>query len=148
MLGISNAVEFSTERIGPVKSLVYGFQETWFFTALVAKTAKMVITGEESVKNLGGPLQIAKFTEESRKSGLDTLLRFMAFLSLNLGFMNLLPIPVLDGGHLMILTAEGFARREIPIKAKLVIQQVGLALILMLMVVIFYNDIVRMVASG
>jgi len=146
MLGIERAV--ITEDLGLFASLNYGLKQTWYFTTLVAQTAKSIITGNESVKSLGGPIMIAKFTDESRKSGIETLIGFMAFLSLNLGFMNLLPIPVLDGGHLMILTAEAFTRRQMPIKIKLLIQQVGMALILALIVVIFYNDIMRFVSPG
>lgn len=146
MLGIERAV--IREDLGMFASLDYGMKQTWYLTTLVAKTAKSVIFGDESVKSLGGPLMIAKFTDESRKSGVVSLVGFMAFLSLNLGFMNLLPIPVLDGGHLMILSAELIARRQLPIKIKLVIQQVGMAMILALIVVILYNDVMRFVSPG
>ncbi len=146
MLGIERAI--ITERLGLMPSIKYGWDQTWFLTTMITKTLKMVLFGEESMKSLGGPIMIAKFTDESRKSGMETLIRFMAFLSLNLGFMNLLPIPVLDGGHLMILSAEAVARRQLPLKLKLIIQQLGMAFILVLIVVIFYNDIMRFMSPG
>jgi len=147
MLGIEQGIVFMTDA-GVFASLGYGARQTFYLTTLVAGTAKSVVFGEESVKSLGGPLMIAKLTNESRKSGMETLIWFMAFLSLNLGFMNLLPIPVLDGGHMMILSAEGLVRRQLPVKVKLVIQQVGMALIFVLIAVIFYNDIMRFIAPG
>jgi len=146
MLGIVQSV--ITEDIGFFASIEYGFDQTWYLTKLVAGVAKSIITGKESVKALGGPLMIAKFTDESRKSGIGTLIRLMAYLSLNLGFINLLPIPVFDGGHLVILSAEAISRRQLPVKAKIIIQQIGLALILGLIVMIFYNDIMRFVSPS
>ena len=104
---------------------------------------KSLITGQESLNALGGPVMIAQMTDTVRRRGILDLLSFMSMLSISLGFMNLLPIPVLDGGHLMIFSIEGLARRQLPVKAKIVIQQIGLALLLVLMVVITYNDIMR-----
>ena len=82
-------------------------------------------------------------TAESAKSGFGTLLMFTAFLSLNLGFLNILPIPVLDGGHIVFLGIEAIKRKPLSIKTRLVIQQVGMAFLLALMAFIIFNDIAR-----
>jgi len=124
-------------------SIGSGFRQTAEITGIIAGTVKSLFMGQESIKALGGPIMIAKMTDDFRRSGFLPLMSFMAVLSISLGFMNLLPIPVLDGGHLMIFTIEGLARRQLPIKAKIIIQQIGFALLLVLMVVITYNDIMR-----
>jgi len=102
-----------------------------------------VITGAESVKNLGGPIMIAQLAGESARSGLAALFGFMAIISVNLGFVNILPIPALDGGHLIVILIEGVLGRELSDTTKIRIQQVGLALILMLTVLVLFNDISR-----
>ncbi|MEJ2629223.1 MAG: site-2 protease family protein, partial [bacterium] len=85
----------------------------------------------------------SKLAGESARGGMLTFFRFMALLSLNLGILNLLPIPVLDGGHLVYLVIEGIIRREISTKVKLIIQQIGMFLILALMIFAVYNDLFR-----
>jgi len=135
--------DFIYEKADFVTSVEQGFRDTYGYGALMLNTIKNLVVGQESMKNLGGPIIIAKYTNDFRKSGGRYFLFFIAFLSLNLGLLNLLPMPVLDGGHLVILSLEGIFRKELPIKAKLVIQQIGMAILLVLIVVIFYNDIMR-----
>lgn len=142
-IGISGLVEF--RKTGVFEGIALGADRLYGLTRLVFISLGRLITGEESMKNLSGPVLIAKMAGESARSGWGTLLGFMAFLSLNLGIINLLPIPVLDGGHLLFLTIEGIIRRELPLKAKLVIQQVGMFLLIALMVFVVYNDIVKIV---
>ena len=108
-----------------------------------ANSISMLVTGKESPRSLGGPVFIAQVAGESARTGFSALIGFMAFLSINLAILNLLPIPALDGGHLVYLIIEGIIRRPIPLKVKMFIQQVGLALILALMLFVIYNDIVR-----
>ena len=141
-IGISSP-QYEWQYVGIFASIGIGFRQTAEITALIAGTIKSLFIGQESIKALGGPVMIAKMTDDFRKRGLLPLLSFMAVLSISLGFMNLLPIPVLDGGHLMIFSIEALVRRQLPIKLKIVIQQIGLALLLVLMVVITYNDIMR-----
>lgn len=143
ILGIGIASQLEWQYVGIFASIGGGFEQTAELTGLIAGTIKSLFTGQESIKALGGPVMIAKMTDDFRKRGLLPLLSFMAVLSISLGFMNLLPIPVLDGGHLMIFSIEALVRRQLPIKVKIVIQQIGLALLLVLMVVITYNDITR-----
>jgi regulator of sigma E protease len=104
-----------------------------------------LVTGKESIKSLAGPVFIAKMAGESAKSGIGVLLEFMALLSLNLGILNLLPFPVLDGGHILTLLIEAVIRRELPIKAKMFVQQLGMILLIGLMLVAVYNDVLRIV---
>ncbi|MCP4727536.1 MAG: RIP metalloprotease RseP [bacterium] len=131
------------ERADLISSIERGFSDTYNFGVLMLVTIKKLVAGQESMKNLGGPIIIAQYTNDYRKAGGRNFIIFIAFLSLNLGLLNLLPMPVLDGGHLVILSLEGIFRKELPLKAKMVIQQIGMAILLVLIVVVFYNDIMR-----
>ena len=134
--------------IGFFKSIEQGFVRTGELTWMIALTIKSLVFGKERLKDtLGGPIIIAQMTSEFWKKGIDWFIFFVAFLSLNLGFMNLLPIPVLDGGHLMILAVEGIVRRQLPIKVKLVLLKIGMALLLALMILVIFNDIVRITSA-
>jgi len=130
------------------QSIRQGFVHTAVLTREIAVTIKSLIAGRESIKALGGPIMIAKMTNDFRRTGTLAFIGFIAFLSLNLGFMNLLPVPVLDGGHLFILAVEGIVRKQLPVKAKVIIQQIGMLLLFGLIIVILYNDIVRLAFSN
>jgi regulator of sigma E protease len=97
---------------------------------------------EGSVKELSGPISIARISGEMFRRGWMEVVALMAMISLQLGFMNLLPIPVLDGGHIAILLVEGAARRDLSIRAKERIQQLGFAVLAALMIVVLYNDVI------
>ncbi|MBD3290552.1 RIP metalloprotease RseP [candidate division KSB1 bacterium] len=130
--------------VGLFYSFYMGTQYSINLTRLVYRSLKSVISGRESFKNaFGGPIVIAKMAGESARSGAGNLFIFMAFLSLNLGFLNLLPIPVLDGGHLVFIFIEAIIRRPVPDKTKIVVQQIGMALLLAFMVFVIINDIRR-----
>jgi regulator of sigma E protease len=103
--------------------------------------------GEGSVREFSGPLSIARISGEMLRRGWMAVIDLMAMISLQLGIMNLLPIPVLDGGHIMILLIEGAARRELSLRVKERIQQVGFAVLAALMIVILYNDVITNVMS-
>jgi regulator of sigma E protease len=92
-------------------------------------------------KAFGGPIKIAQFAAKSADSGILSFLYFLALLSLSLAILNIMPFPVLDGGHLVIIIIESLIKREIPIKVKVAIQNVGFVLLLILMAFILYNDI-------
>ncbi len=139
---IGIAFQVKHEDVGLFASLGHGVSYSIAFVDLVYKSLKRVFTGHESFKSaIGGPIRIAQMAGDSARAGGGTLLYFMAVLSLNLGLLNLLPIPVLDGGHLLILGIEAVIRRPISTRAKLIIQQVGMALLLGLMVFVIINDI-------
>ena len=130
--------------VGLFHSFYMGTQYSINLTRLVYQSLKSVITGKESFKNaFGGPIVIAKMAGESARSGAGNLFIFMAFLSLNLGFLNLLTIHVLDGGHLVFILIEAIIRRPVPDKTKIVVQQIGMALLLAFMVFVIINDIRR-----
>ncbi len=107
-----------------------------------------LITGQESVKNLGGPIMIADFAGRAMRQGLPYMFNLAAVLSINLGILNILPIPVLDGGHLVFLSLEAIRRKPLPFKKRLLWQQVGMGLLLLLMVIVTYNDIARLITGG
>jgi len=137
--------QYEIKRAGFFKSIGYGSLNCYYLTKLVLNSVIHLITGKESVKSLAGPVFIAKMAGESAKSGFGVLIEFMALLSLNLGILNLLPFPVLDGGHILILCIEALIRRELPVKAKMVIQQFGMVLLVGLMLLAVYNDVLRII---
>jgi regulator of sigma E protease len=136
--------------IGQVFHESYGFFESFYFgtkdiikiTQLTYQMAGNVIKGKIAFgKAFGGPVIIAKFAAKYADYGIIYFLNFLAMLSLSLAIINILPFPVLDGGHLLIIIIEGIARREIPIKVKVAIQNAGFVILLLLMAFIIYNDI-------
>jgi regulator of sigma E protease len=141
LIGISPLTEM--RKVGPFQALAKASENYYYFVKLICVSFYRLIIGRESMKSLSGPLFIAKLAGDSAKSGIGALFEFMAILSLNLGLLNLLPLPVLDGGHLLILSIEGILRREIPVKAKIVIQYIGMFLLFGLMLFAVYNDILR-----
>ncbi len=142
MIGISPIL---THRIaGFFESIRSGLSNTWYWLKITVVSLKMLITGEESIKNLGGPIFIAQLAGQSAKSGIGSLFGFIAIISVNIALLNILPIPALDGGHFVVIIIEAIIRKPLSIKAKMRIQQVGLAIILTLTVLVFYNDIMRL----
>ena len=131
------------KKVGLGEALIRGGGTVVGLTELIVVSLYKLITGQESIRSVAGPVGIAKMAGDSARAGFASLIVFMALLSLNLGILNLLPIPVLDGGHLVFLCIEGIIRKEIPLKVKLVVQQVGMVLILGLMLFVIYNDIAR-----
>jgi len=104
--------------------------------------------GKASMKSMSGPLDIAKFSGQAARTGAISLISFMAAISLQLGIFNLLPIPVLDGGHLFLLALEGLARRDFSLRVKERILQVGFVMILALLAVVLYNDLSKNLPAG
>ena len=136
----------------PIQSRVrYAFTrasgETLELTFLMVRAIKKLFTNEIPTKSIGGPIMIFQIAQQAVKSGWDTFLRHLALISINLGLLNLLPIPILDGGHLVFFLIEGLIRRPIPQRYKEAALMVGLALLLMLMLLAFKNDIQRVFFS-
>jgi regulator of sigma E protease len=129
---------------GPVEALVAGVQRTGELSMFTLNSIGKMLKGLISPKNLSGPITIAKVASASAKSGLESYISFLALLSVSLGVLNLLPIPVLDGGHLMYYTLELLAGRPVPEKIQAMGYQVGLFLVLGIMVLALYNDIARL----
>src|SRR4029077_18238131 len=105
-------------------------------------TIGRLVRGQGSVKEVSGPVTLARLSGDMLREGFIAVVAFMAMISLQLGIMNLLPIPVLDGGHIMVLLIEGVVRRDLSIRVKERIQQVGFAVLAALMIVVLYNDVI------
>lgn len=129
---------------GLAESFSRSFSDVGSTVVMIGRSVAMVFQGTVSVKqSFGGPLQIAKMAERSRELGMEPFLRFMGLISISLAVMNLLPLPGLDGGHLVFVGIESIIRREIPTMVKIRFQQVGMALLLALMAFVLYLDITR-----
>jgi regulator of sigma E protease len=127
------------------ESFVVGWGEIERMTDLTFTMLGKVFTGKiEFGKAFGGPIKIAQFANTSAEAGIIQFLLFLALLSLSLAIINIMPFPVLDGGHLVIIIVEGIMRREIPLKVKIAIQNAGVVLLLLLMAFIIYNDILSL----
>lgn len=131
-------------RYNPISALLPAVQETWDKSLFVLSSVKKMIVGLISVKNINGPLTIAQVAGETASYGLQVYLGFLALLSISLGVMNLLPIPVLDGGHLLYYLIEAVTRRPVPERVQAWGLQVGLILISGIMVLALYNDVTRL----
>jgi regulator of sigma E protease len=138
-----NALETHTVEPGPLEAMKLSVEKNWEWTTLIVQTLKGLFTRETSVKQLMGPVAIADLSGSAAQAGWIPLFTLMAMISLNLGLLNLMPIPVLDGGHIFILALEGLARRDFSMRAKEKMLLAGFVLLLMLMVTVIYNDLMR-----
>lgn len=128
----------------PIQALGYGIETTWLMSSLTVRMLWKMVTLQVSHKNVNGPIMIADVAGKAIQIGLDTYIYLLAIISISLGVMNLLPIPMLDGGHLLMYTVEIVAGRNMSEKVFAVGQRVGVLLILCLMSLAFYNDIFRL----
>ena len=129
---------------GPWQALVLSGQRTWYLTSFTLESIGKMLRGQISSRNLSGPVTIAKVASATAQSGLKSYVAFVALLSVSLGVLNLLPIPVLDGGHLMYYTFELLFRRPVPMKLQILGYQVGLVIIVGVMLLALYNDFTRL----
>ena len=143
VIGIGMSKNYVIERSNPVQAIGKGVIQTWRVTELTLLGIVKLIQRIVPADTIGGPILIAQMAGEQAKAGPLALLSFMALLSINLGVLNLLPIPILDGGHLTFFTIEAIIKRPLSHKFKEISQQVGLFLLMTLMVFAFYNDITR-----
>ncbi|MFQ6677878.1 MAG: RIP metalloprotease RseP [Fidelibacterota bacterium] len=139
--------QYSFQPIGFVKAIQTGFVATINGFGMIITSISMLVNGEASLKDIGGPVLIAQLAGETAKAGWAALLTFMALISCNLAFINILPIPGLDGGHILIIIIEGIIRHKLSIKARMVIQQVGMAFLLLLFATVIVNDIGRLIGQ-
>jgi len=133
-------------RYGPVKALGVAVQKTWDLSVLTLKVVWKMLTGEASVNNLSGPISIAQSAGQSASIGLVHFLKFLALVSVSLGVLNLLPVPVLDGGHLAYFLVEAVKGGPLSEEAQLLGQRIGLALLVGLMALVLYLDLARLLA--
>jgi regulator of sigma E protease len=129
------------ERYGPVAAIGPAVHRTWQTTALTLKFLWRMLTGGASLKNLNGPISIAAYAGLSAREGLGSFLLFLAAVSISLGILNLLPVPVLDGGQVVYQLAEAVRGGPLPVRLQALGQQVGIVLLLLLMSLAFYNDL-------
>ena len=142
-IGISIGEEVTRINPGPIDAIGMSIKRNYDTARLIFMTIGQLITRETSTRQLMGPLAIAQLSGESAEQGWAPLFALMASISLNLGLLNLLPIPVLDGGHIFIMALEGLARRDFSLKVKEKMFLAGFAVLLMLMVTVIYNDLTR-----
>ena len=143
ILGVQRDEPLVTQKYGVVASIGEGVRRVWMMTAQTFDVLGKLLTGKLSVKTLGGPIRIAQATSAAAASGLSDVLTLMAFLSLQLGIMNLLPFPILDGGHILFMGVEAVRRRPLSRKALEIANQVGFVLLVTLMLVVTKNDVMN-----
>ena len=144
MIGATlHQLEMRTVDPGPLEAVKLSFQKNYEWTRMIFQTLGGLFTRETSVKQLMGPVAIADLSGTAAHAGWIPLFTLMAMISLNLGLLNLMPIPVLDGGHVFILALEGLARRDFSMKVKEKMLLAGFVLLVMLMVTVIYNDLMR-----
>ena len=146
LMGVKKNVEkrgdaFVRKKYSLPEAIVRGTEENIKLTGLTFSVLGRLVTGQLSYKTLGGPIRIAQASAIAAKSGLADFIYFLAFLSLQLGILNLLPIPVLDGGHFLFFGIEGIRRRPLSMRIRGVMEQTGFFLLIFLMLIVTLNDV-------
>jgi regulator of sigma E protease len=146
-VGIRAAYEYESEPYDVAGAMGAGWEATWGTTKQIVRSVRGLLTGRISGRNLGGPILIGQMAGQTAELGFDAFLSFMALISVNLAILNLLPIPVLDGGQFLFLLAEAVIRRPLPLRLREALTMVGMVLIVLLMVYAFSNDIMRLLGA-
>ena len=131
------------DELGPLEAVPNAIQETWSQTLFTIRMLGRMVTGDVSIKNISGPINIAQFAGDSAQRGLRYFLGFLAMISISLGVLNLLPVPVLDGGQIVYQTIEGLKGSPLSERSQIIGQQFGILALILLMSFAFYNDIAR-----
>ncbi|MEM7779818.1 MAG: RIP metalloprotease RseP [Pseudomonadota bacterium] len=147
-VGPDESVEYVFEEVGVLESIPLAAEKCWDITVMMVTGIKQILTGERSIKELGGPVKIAKYSGEQMSLGLIAFVNFAALISLNLAFINFLPIPALDGGHLAFYAAEAIRRKPVGPQATEWAYRTGIAIVLMFMVVVTVNDVITLPIFG
>ena len=143
LIGITATL--AREKLGFFAAIGYGFREMVAWTGEILRSLGRLVTGQESVKNLGGPVMIGDLAGQFARAGLASFLNFMAIFSVNLAVLNLLPIPVLDGGHLLFLTIEAVRGRALSLQQRMRLSQFGFIILVGIMVLALANDMIRLI---
>jgi regulator of sigma E protease len=138
---LQQSVQQSYSVVGSIKA---GYERTRELVSLTVTFIRKMITGDVTTDNIGGPITVMQIAGQAAQTDLSTILTVLAFISIQLGILNLLPVPVLDGGHLIFFMYELVFRRPLSLRAREIAQQAGLGLLLLLMLLAFYNDLVRL----
>jgi regulator of sigma E protease len=147
LIGISPSGKTFIERVDPFSALYRAGLQSWRVTELTVISIYKIIEGKISAKTIGGPILIAQLAGQQAKAGTLSLVIFMAVISINLVILNILPIPVLDGWHLLIFLIESVVGRPVSLKLRERAQQVGIFIIIFIMLLVFYNDISRIIGA-
>jgi len=150
VLGISRSMapgDIRTEKAGPLRAIVMGAQETWFVVDRTLSYISGVFAGREAADQLGGPIRIAQVSGQVATAGFAALIHLTAVLSVSIGLLNLFPIPLLDGGHLLFYVIETIRGRPLSERAQELGFRIGLAIVLMLMIFATFNDILHLASS-
>jgi regulator of sigma E protease len=148
VIGVSSTIESIKKQVGFFGAIAQSVKENARMGGMVITFIKDLLTGEASTRQLGGPIAIANISYEAFKMGFMTLIWWIAFISLQLGIINLFPIPMFDGGHILVLGLEGLFRRDFSVKVKQFIMQIGFVLVIILFVFIILNDVVKRLPNG
>lgn len=146
-MGIASAGDFYAKKLNPFQALFESIRQTYKITHLTVVSIVKLIQGTLSAKTLGGPIMIAEMAGQQARQGIANLAFFTALLSINLAVLNFLPIPVLDGGHLLFFFIEAAIGKPVNTKMREIAQQVGIFVLIVLMIYVFYNDISRIFFS-
>jgi regulator of sigma E protease len=133
-------------QFGPLDSISQSIERTWAGMGFTVRMLGRMVTGDVSIKNISGPINIAQFAGSSASAGFNSFMRFLALVSISLGVLNLLPVPVLDGGQIVYHGIEGIKGSPLSERAQMIGQQLGIAALLLLMSFAFYNDIARILS--
>lgn len=144
LLGIAPLYNSELKRFGFFDAVREGAYRTWELIELTVVFVQKLFTGNVSAKNIGGPITVVQIAGQAAQTDLSAIMSVLAFISIQLGILNLLPIPILDGGHILFFIIELIIRRPVSTRVREMSQQVGMAMLLMLMVLAFYNDISRL----
>jgi len=144
LLGISKKQDLVYKRKGIIAAWQAGLTQTWSYIYLTVMTLLKVLQRVVPASDMGGPIMIANMAGQQFQAGWNSFLSFMAVLSINLGVINLFPLPILDGGHLTFFVIEAIRKKPLTLSAQEIIQQIGIILLGTLMVFVFYNDIIRL----
>lgn len=136
---------YFVRKYGPVQAIGQAIENTWTKIGFTFRMLGRMVTGEVSIKNISGPINIAQYAGNSAAAGLNPFLNFLALISISLGVLNLLPIPILDGGQIVYQSIEGLKGSPLSEQAQLFGQKVGIVALLLLMTFAFYNDIARII---
>jgi len=150
VLGISRSMapgDIKTEKAGPLRAIIMGAQESWFVVDRTLSYLTGVFAGREAADQLGGPIRIAQVSGQVATAGFTALLHLTAVLSVSIGLLNLFPIPLLDGGHLLFYVIEAVRGRPLSERAQELGFRIGLAIVLMLMIFATFNDILHLATS-
>ncbi len=141
----SSADYWYVRKYGPFAALAQSVAKTWTSTGFTIRMLARMVTGEVSIKNISGPINIAQYAGSSAAAGVNAFLNFLALVSISLGVLNLLPIPILDGGQIVYQSIEGVKGSPLSEQAQILGQKVGIVALLLLMSFAFYNDIARII---